>query len=128
MKINVTNKLEVKRGGSGGGYIQVPGCEPLSNLTSIVLLANFKCNNSIVTLNDALEAIPDAQIELTFNPLTRWFVLPSGPPPGFGCAEFTCDDWYEVLRQIEPSTAAEDMLDCGTYKDSFDYFGGPKIK
>lgn len=125
MNFKVSNKIEVRR----GGYILVPGCEPLSNLTSPTLLANFEvCNNTYVKLEDALEAIPDATIEYTYNPFTRWFVLPSGSPaPEFGCREMTCDDWYAILRAIPSTNISADELDCGKYKDSFDYFGGPKI-
>lgn len=124
MTFHIANKLEIRR----GGYILVPGCEPLSNLTSLKLLEQAPCQNTYVLLEDALEAIPDAIIEITYNPHTRWFVLPSGPPPQYGCAETDCTDWYEILRQLPPAEVSEDKVDCSPYKDSFDYFGGCKIE
>lgn len=118
--MEIRNKIEIKR----GGFIQVPGCEPLSDLTSNTLLANFKCKNTIVTLEQAMAAIPDATIETTYNPTTNWFVLPDGPPSKFGC-EGLCqnNDWYAILRNIGEEEEESIGGDCSPPTDSFQYFG-----
>lgn len=99
--INITNKLEVKP----GNVIQVPGCEPISELSSNTLSANRDCNSSIITLGAALAAIPGSTVEIAYNPKRFLFVLPEGPPTEFGCN--SCDsgiDWYQILRDAaDPS-------------------------
>jgi len=102
--VSIANKLEVK----DGNVIQVPGCEPLSELSSLTLAANIDCKSAVITLAAALEAIPGSTIEMT-KPKKIYFVLPDGPPSRYGCT--TCagiDDWYQVLREastpIQPQT------------------------
>jgi hypothetical protein len=78
----------------------VPGCEPTSAFTSPTLAENRECKASVVDLKDALEAIPDATIEMWRNPRTRFFVLPDGPPPAMGDCDCKQTDWYQILRDI----------------------------
>lgn len=129
MTIEIANKLEVKRGnGALAGFIQVPGCEPLSDLTSASLLANRECGTTLVRLEDALEAIPGSSTTITYNPTILWFILPSGPPPAHGCSgNNTCTDYYEILRNIGQPFEDEVVNDCGKKAtDSFDWFRGFK--
>lgn len=95
--ISIANKLEVQ----AGNVILVPGCEPTSSFTSTTLDANRNCKTSVITVGDALEAIPGATLEFLQNPRKLFFVLPSGPPvtPGCnGCASL--DDYYQLLRDV----------------------------
>lgn len=95
MSINIGNKLEILR----GNVIIVPGCEPITAFTSPTLAANMDCNASVITLEKALELIPDATQEMIFNPLRRFLVLPSGPPPQHGCRSCESDiDYYKLLK------------------------------
>lgn len=93
--ITIANKLSVL----DGNIILLPGCEPLSEFSSNTLAANMACASSYITLGAALEAIPGSTVEIQSNPKKFLFVLPDGPPPGFGCN--SCDsltDWYQVLK------------------------------
>jgi hypothetical protein len=97
--ITIANKLEVLP----GNVVRVPGCEPTSSFTSVTLGVNQKCNASVVTLQEALEAIPGATIERQFNPMRLYLVLPEGPPNRFGCENTTSvEDFYQRLRDIVP--------------------------
>lgn len=119
--IRIGNKLEVKR----GNVIQVPGCEPLSAVTSYVLLANNECANTQVTLEDALDAIPGSFVQILLNPRTLLFVLPDGPPSQFGCATEYCNDWYGILREVGEPILEEDVAcEDGKPTDGFSYFDG----
>lgn len=93
--ITIANKLTVM----DGNVISVPGCEPLSELSSLSLAANINCNASVITLAAALEAIPGSTVEIQYNPKKFLFVLPEGPPSKHGCVSCTgIDDWYQILR------------------------------
>lgn len=94
-------KLEIK-----GGRIIVPGCEPSSSITSVVLyrelVASGRCNNASLPLNAVLEAIPDARIEIGYNfggdKPSKWLVLPPFEQ-SCPCSDYT--DWYSFLAAIE---------------------------
>lgn len=93
--ISIANKLEVL----AGNVLLVPGCEPTSAFTSVTLDANRKCKASVISVHEALEAIPGATLEFLRNPTKMFFVLPSGPPTSPGCN--SCDavqDYYQLLR------------------------------
>lgn len=93
--ISIANKLEIQ----AGNVILIPGCEPTSAFTSTTLDANRKCKASVISVHEALEAIPDATLEYMRNPTKLFFVLPVGPPPQPGCN--TCsyiNDYYQRLR------------------------------
>lgn len=98
MAIKIQNRLEILR----GNKILVPGCEPTSAFTSPTLAENRECKASMVDLTDALAAIPDATIVSWSNPRTRFFVLPSGPPPSpDNCKDCALQpDYYQLLRDI----------------------------
>jgi hypothetical protein len=107
----IRNKLEILP----GNVIRVPGCEPVSSFTSLALAANVNCNASIISLDKAVEAIPDATIERVLRPsgfpgTGQFFVLPEGPPTRPGCN--SCDimeDYYQKLRDAaEPIEFEED--------------------
>lgn len=122
MSITIKNKLEVK----AGNKIQIPGCEPLSSFSSPTLLENRKCNATLVDLSVALEAIPGSTIERFYNggSLQRkfYFVLPEGPPPGYGCTNGPCvEDYYTILRDLGEEEENETTIsdgDCPPYEFS----------
>ena len=105
MSFKIQNRLEILR----GMKIMVPGCEPTSAFTSPTLAENRDCKVTIVDLADALIAIPEATVISWRNPLTRFFVLPDGPPPAVGDCNCSRTDWYALLREIgEEVIAPED--------------------
>lgn len=105
MVIPIKNKLEILP----GNVLRVPGCEPVSSFTSLALAANVECNSSIITLEDAVNAIIDTtgiepRIVKVLSPAGipgtgKFLELPSGPPPdGFRCPPGPRIDWYQILR------------------------------
>jgi hypothetical protein len=96
MTFKIQNRLQILH----GNKILVPGCEPTSAFSSTTLAENRDCKTTIVDLADALEAIPEATIVSWRNPLTRFFVLPDGPPPAMGDCDCKQTDWYQILRDI----------------------------
>lgn len=103
--INIANKLTVLP----GNIILIPGCEPLSELSSLSLSANINCKSSVITLAAALEAIPGSTVEILSNPKSFFFVLPEGPPTTPGCN--SCDsgvDWYQILRDATTPTQPQE--------------------
>jgi hypothetical protein len=122
--IGIQNKLRVME----GNIILIPGCEPISVVTHISnysvnpdatsLTNNFDeiCSASYISLEAALNAIPDSYIIWSHDPNYRWYVLPSGPPPGDMCPCVTNPDWYDVLREnADPGISAPDsnLPECG---------------
>jgi hypothetical protein len=103
--ITVRGRIEVMP----GNKLMVPGCEPVSALTSTALDENRVCAVTVVDLSDALTAVPGSTVEGTYNPRRKWFVLPSGPAPDpsrcdspGGCN--SVPDWYAALRAIGNKT------------------------
>jgi hypothetical protein len=104
--ITVKNKLEVKL----GGFIQVPGCEPVSSLSSLGLLVSYReqCKHSQIPVKIALKLIPGSKIVWVTQPTgysaTGMFLeLPSGPPPdGEDCPRDCMPDWYAMLKRWKP--------------------------
>ena len=97
--IQIANRLEVLL----GNVIIVPGCEPTSAISSPTLAVNSNCRASTIPLATALEAIPGSTIEIRYNPMRWFFVLPAGPPTQPGCN--TCvstADYYQMLRDAAP--------------------------
>lgn len=93
--ISIANKLEIL----AGNVILVPGCEPTSSFTSTTLDANRDCKSSVISVEEALDAIPNATLEFLRNPTKLFFVLPSGPPTTPGCSScLTITDYYQLLR------------------------------
>ena len=106
--IKIQNKLEILR----GNKILVPGCEPTSAFTSPTLAENRDCKVTVVDLADAIVAIPDATIVSWRNPMTRFFVLPSGPPPSpDNCAKCVVQpDYYAILRDIGDPIEVDNLM------------------
>lgn len=117
--IQIRGRIEVMP----GNKLMVPGCEPVSALTSTSLDENRVCTTTVVDLADALAVIPGSTVEQTRNPRRKWFVLPSGPGPNPSmcdtpipcrCKKVCCceksnscqavPDWYAALRSIGQKT------------------------
>lgn len=89
----------------GNNKVLVPGCEPTSSSSSKTLSAYMAmgkvCQNALVDLNTALEAIPGSTVIFgnNFNKgiRQRWFALPQIDPT---CPCDKYPDYYEMLRQI----------------------------
>lgn len=84
--------------------ITIPNCEPASTLSSKTLsayLAKSGCNNTVVDVNKALEAIPGSFIEYSINDRMgmryKYFVLP-GKDATCPCPENV--DYYGILKSI----------------------------
>lgn len=101
--ISIANKLWINE----GGKIMIPGCEPISELTSVTLANNIKnCGCSEILATKAVTLVPGSYIEINpFDPTMRFFVLPNGPPPdGDQCPKKCAADWYAMLRcHAEPT-------------------------
>lgn len=121
--IEIQNKLRIME----GNIILIPGCEPISTVTHISnyvvnrdvtsLTNNFDsiCSSSFIKLEDALNVIPDSYVVWSHDPNYRWYVLPSGPPPGDLCPCVANPDWYDVLRiNADPRVVPPDNIihDC----------------
>jgi hypothetical protein len=96
----VKNKLEVKP----NWKVQIPGCEPVSSLTSVRLAQAFYCQNGgLIDVKVLLACIPGSKLVHVTTPIghlgSGWFVeLPSGPPPD----ENQCicgPDWYAMMKK-----------------------------
>jgi hypothetical protein len=120
--ITIERKLEVL----GNNKLLVPGCEPTSAVTSVTLMAYQRregtCKNAVVSLQDALDAIPGSRLEFGTNfnaPRKRWFVLPPFDPSACPCVGET--DWYGVLRSLATEEVpVTDRYDyCNTINQGF---------
>lgn len=101
MTIEIKNKLEILP----GGVIRIPSCEPTSAFSSLSIAANINCDASIISLEDALAAIPGSRIVRVLKPAGvpgtgRYFELPAGPPrDGNGCPPECLTDFYKILKE-----------------------------
>jgi hypothetical protein len=120
--ITVRNKLEVHPGNN----ITIPGCEPVSSLTSTGLLKELQCSSSVIPVKDVLRAIPGSKLVKLTSPTGQpgtgwWLELPSGPPPdGQSCD--CVPDWYSILKSIIP--AQEEVINPDNPCSSFVNFTG----
>ena len=111
----VQNKLEVRP----DGMVQIPGCEPISSLTSLRLSQEMYCPNSLIKVSDLLRCIPGAKLIRVFTPMGHlgsgfFVVLPSGPPPN----ENQCDcnpDWYKIMKECIPVPVPAGMPECAGF-------------
>lgn len=107
-------RIELKLDILPNDKIQIPGCEPLTDV-STTLAQRWKCPNTYVSLKDALDAIPGAKVVDGHNwglgYRKRWLVLP--PIQIRCCIPYT--DWYGVLRSLgsgeEPITEKYEACD-----------------
>lgn len=111
----IRNRLRVLPGPPGsGGMVVVPGCEPSSSLTSPTLFREIKeadvCKSSLVTVADALEAIPGSEVVTMLNYEVQsgktWLVL---PPLSTQCPQEVDPDWYKILRGLGNEFTEEEI-------------------
>lgn len=114
--IEISNRLRIYE----GNIILIPGCEPISVVTHIsnyqydprvtTLYNNYQdiCKSSYVTLNKAIELVPNATLYYSHDMSNRWFILPSGPPPSSKCPRDCIEDWYKILREGADGVILED--------------------
>lgn len=119
--ITVKNKLEIKP----GNIIQIPGCEPTSDLTSVSLSRNLRCycKSAIIDAKKAQCLIPGSKIVRVMMPLghlsTGFFLeLPEGPPQNSKCPVDCIPDWYAILR-AHATIEEPEKPEC----EGFDYSG-----
>ncbi len=104
-RITIRNMLEIR----ADNTIAVPGCEPISSLTSNSLAENMDCRGPVIDLATALEVIPGSTVVMMDNgggalgTIRRFFVLPDGPPPSpANCEEGAAicrTDWYAIMKE-----------------------------
>lgn len=148
-RIEVKNRLEVLP----GGIINIPGCEPVSAFSSNTLSINLSgsgCKASVISVEDALNAIPEARLVRVFKPrgfpgTGLFFELPSGPPPdGNDCnCPRSMTDYYKILKEnatpIDYNAVEEegplsncksdrDYSNCLKYQDQFHKAPDPNIR
>jgi hypothetical protein len=119
--IDIKNKLEILP----GNVLRVPGCEPVSSFTSLALAANVDCNASIITLEDAVNAIRaegfEPRIIKALKPsgvpgTGKFLELPDGPSPnGSQCPCNDVTDWYQILK--DNATPIDDFEDVNREDD-----------
>lgn len=114
--IEVANRLRIYE----GNIILIPGCEPISvvshisnyqynpAVTSIYNDYDEICKASYVTLNRAMELIPEATLYYSHDMANRWFILPNGPPSSSKCPRDCIEDWYLILREGAEGVVLED--------------------
>lgn len=115
--IDISLRLQVV----GTDKVVVPGCEPTTEVTSTTLSRERAkvCNNVMVDLQDALDAIPSSRVEFGVNwgPVRqRWFVLPPVPQ------DCRCTpDYYKILRDLPSAEEVQEArLDvCATVGQGF---------
>lgn len=144
-RIEIKNKLEILP----GNVIRIPGCEPVTSFTSLALAANLDCNASVITLEKAFEAIPDARIVKVLTPsgvpgTGKFFELPSGPAvDGNVCPCPDIIDFYRILKDaadpidfdaIEEDNGLENCASINnftgrvTFQDQFHTAPDPKLR
>ena len=107
-EIVIQNRLEV----IGPDTVIIPGCEPISALTSPTLSRNSPCHGATVKLADALAAIPGSSVEFQINngesngSSRKWFVL---PPVSQDCPCDSIIDVYAILRELAQPVEEEEQ-------------------
>lgn len=118
--MEIVRRLEV----IGQDRILIPGCEPVSEVTSPTLMRELRkgglCTNSYAYLQEALDAIPGSYVEFGVNygygPIKKFFVL---PPATIRC----CDsglDWFSILKSLpgNPQATEEEHEECASFSFS----------
>lgn len=119
--INIKNRLEVK----AGNIVLIPGCEPISDVSSLGLQRNIHCKASVIPVKDVLRLIPGSKLILlamrpagTLNP-GSYIELPSGPPQdGNTCPAPCLQDWYQILKDNVPQPEEEKKPPCAGFNYS----------
>ena len=99
--ITIRNKLEIQ----SSNMVKVPGCEPITSMTSDTLARNMCCHASEIPVEECLKLIPGSRIVIALRPTGtsstgRFLELPAGPPPwGNECPPCCVPDWYKIMRK-----------------------------
>jgi len=112
--IEIGNLLQVLP----GGLIRVPTCEPPSAVSTLRFSAYYaesNCDGALVSLADALAALPGSEVIYGFNfgPPNfrqRWLRL---PPTQLVCPCPGNTDWYGILRDLPKIQTEEEPGPCG---------------
>lgn len=105
-----------------GDFVEIPGCEPTSAVTSATLSRFLTCNSALISLNDALEAIPGSTVKLLANGggiRRKLFVL---PPINLDCDPCpNYPDYYQILRDFIPEEEDDlnDLKSCEVARSAF---------
>jgi hypothetical protein len=94
--ISISNKLRIV----AKEWVTIPGCEPLSMVTSVNLLKCYGngCKSAYAKLDKALAAIEGSYVE-RFNNGDLFFVLPDFKK--YGCKNCKSPtDYYAILRSL----------------------------
>lgn len=120
MTIKIKNKLLVI-----GNRVKVPGFEPLSEQTTNNLSLALQGSNTFIDLELALKLIPGSKLIIPYAGPTsgsfghdKWFEIPDGPPPDYGCPENYIRDVYKILQDNSRNSLSYSqglMSDCNEY-------------
>jgi hypothetical protein len=111
--IEIGNLLQVKP----GDLIQVPHCEPPSEVSTLRFSAYYAesgCGDGLVSLADALAALPGSEViyGVNFGPpnyRTKWLRL---PPTQLVCPCPGNTDWYGILKDLPRANVPEEPGPC----------------
>lgn len=113
--ISYTYVFEVKP----GDWVQVPGCEPTSEITSNTLNQFLNCKHSLIKLTTVLNNIPGSFVEFSYNGGNFRKKFLRLPPilPDCPCTNYP--DYFEILRQLDdPETPFTPPSDCDVVTQS----------
>jgi len=115
--IPIANKITIRESGN----VMIPGCEPVSELSSPLFAQRLNCKASEIPATQAMKLIPGSYIEVNpFTPSQRYLVLPNGPPPdGNDCPCRWLGDWYALLRGTVTEETKQSPLQCNS--EAFDF-------
>lgn len=97
--------------------VRIPGCEPVSTITSTEMAKQIReqglCTASLIDLEDALKAIPNAEVVMVtnFGPPRR--MLLKLPSEGTNCPCQSIEDWYNLLRNSVSAESPDFECDSG---------------
>ena len=116
-----------------GDLILVPGCEPISTVTSTTLEAELRekeiCSGSVVALQDVLDAIPGTRVVIGMNwgnlSVQKFLVFPSVDQRLCCQGVIAETDIYAILRSLPQVVGADEVQEiigkgCDSFKATCD--------